>query len=118
MPRGCTSNKQCCALAGETCSTVAECCNFGGYPQCNGQGRCCVRRGGPCTGAAECCSGICSGTQCAATPDGSPCVDAQECASFPYADCANGVCCRLQGQACSANTECCGGTCRMNGTCN
>jgi hypothetical protein len=118
MPRGCTSNEQCCALAGETCSTVAECCNFGGYPQCNGQGRCCVRRGGPCTGAAECCSGICSGTQCAATPDGSSCVDALECASFPYADCANGVCCRLQGQACSANTECCGGTCRMNGTCN
>jgi hypothetical protein len=81
-------------------------------------GACCVERDGNCTQASDCCSGICSGTICAPTPDGGACNSVLECASFPYADCTNNACCRLQNQPCSVNTDCCGGTCRNNKTCN
>jgi hypothetical protein len=114
--RNCTSNNKCCSKNNEPCVTYADCCSNGSQ-ECNVQGRCCQRSGGNCTVPGDCCTGVCNGTQCGAAPPGGPCAGLGDCDTI-YATCTNGICCLYQNQPCTADIQCCGGTCRQNGTCN
>lgn len=113
-----------CTPTGSACTTASECCGL----SCK-EGLCqkCVADSptpGDCTTNADCCSQNCSNGKCAPVPvpgggtptcrtSGNPCTAAAECCSKV---CNGGVCadvsfCTQNGDICSRDFECCGGSC-------
>jgi hypothetical protein len=120
---------------GDTCTLAADCCSN----NCQG-GRCvaaysCQAYGDICHASTDCCSGVCSGTslgRCLLTggtggtsncnQDGVPCSSFTTCCTNVCVDLGSGtkVCavasgCRVTGDTCSANQQCCGGGTNPNG---
>ncbi len=121
-----------CEPLGAACTTAADCCSLG----CQG-GVCvdqiCASIGGACGADSDCCGNDCAGT-CqgggACKPAGEDCTNGgdQSCCSRACVDlggamrCAAAPMCRVEGEVCSDNDDCCnfscdGGKCRTLGDC-
>src|SRR5262249_10564921 len=97
-----------CRLAGESCSSEADCCHGGPWISApNGVLRClaapdggpaCSPAGGSCTSPADCCAGL----SCNIPPGSTR----GTCGTTPGYD---GGVCSMFGQMCNANEPCCNG---------
>ena len=121
-----------CSQAGTPPGGIAVICSDNGEAG-DGQFNCCRNAGGACTADAHCCGGAaCSGGVCGggtatgSSPLGAQCTSTSQCSqaggSVVCGD--NGVstdgsrnCCRNQGGACIAGSNCCSGLACINGTC-
>lgn len=122
-----------CKTGGNPCAGGAECCSS----FCNANGTCgpsswCTQDGDACGHDADCCGGICNitsgtlgkcthpsigATNCSAGVDGTVCSDCGGCCSRlceVYAPTGVKVCqpaegCRVDGDLCRKDSDCCGG---------
>jgi hypothetical protein len=124
-----------CLTAGNACLASVECCSG----LCDEAGHCslassyCVQPFDVCRGGADCCTGVCDlepgaalgvcgatpagASNCAAGVSGLLCDDCNECCSRlcePYGSHGVRVCtppsgCRVTGEICQSDTDCCGG---------
>lgn len=120
-----------CEPLGAACGTAADCCSLG----CSG-GVCvdqlCTSAGGTCGSDSDCCGNACDNGTCAGggacKPAGEDCTTGGDgaCCSRACDDmtkrCLAGPMCRVEGEVCSENNDCCnftcdGGTCATMGDC-
>ena len=127
-----------CKTLGESCAAGADCCST----NCRG-GVCvaaysCQAYGDICHAGTDCCSGICdlaggtvggcvktggSGGTSNCNQDGTPCSSAANCCTNVCLDLGGGVSvcavasgCRVTGDYCISDQQCCGGGTNPNGT--
>ena len=113
----CATNLGVCSPPGTACAGPTECCTF----SCVG-GKCssqqCTADNAACTANEECCGGTCEGGTCKALTTacksrGNPCGGNGDCCS-KYCDggfCSAPSFCAQNGDACTSDLECCGGSC-------
>jgi hypothetical protein len=129
----CTPLNTTCKTNGNPCAGSGECCSA----LCNASGVCglssfCIQSGDACAHDEDCCGGICNpgpgglgtctqpmpgSTNCSAGVDGTVCAGCGDCCSrlcAPYAATGVLVCqpaegCRINGDLCREDTDCCGG---------
>lgn len=115
-----------CVSAGQSCSAPDDCCShFCIDGVCLESGEC-EAAGTECTASGQCCSGRCepeTGTglvKCLpfCMGEGTACEKALDCCDL---NCNGGVCggaqCRVEGEDCVANAECCSNICGADGRC-
>lgn len=127
---------------GAQCTSSGQCTQQGGATVCADNGfdgdgplNCCRNEGGACTGvdfSADCCgglycvNGVCTNNATGGLPIGAECSQSGQCSQASGAAvCAqNGLdsdgrlnCCRNDGGACTADTNCCGGLLCVGGVC-
>lgn len=125
----CGVDKKCALDTTAGCRTTGEDCNSGGGPTCCGpcvNGRCdlgpgaCRAAGAPCGVAGDCCSGTCtpdatSEKRCGGTCNvsGGACQTTADCCTGTFCTGAPPTCgvpasvCKLQGDQCAGDGECC-----------
>jgi hypothetical protein len=130
----CTPLNATCKTDGNTCSGAGDCCS----KFCNPSGHCgqssyCTQSGDACSSDNQCCGGICTiaagatlgtcaqpvvgATNCSAGVDGTVCDGCGGCCSRlceVYAPTGVKICqpaegCRVDGDICRTDTDCCGG---------
>lgn len=124
-----------CKTGGNACTGSGECCSG----LCGDDGKCtlgasyCVQKGDTCREASDCCTGVCNvadgaeigicgdappgPSNCSAGVAGTVCGDCNECCSrlcAPFGPTGVNICqpasgCRLTGEVCRADLDCCGG---------
>jgi hypothetical protein len=123
-----------CKTGGNTCGAGTECCSHlctGGT--CDVHSSYCTQTGDVCARDEECCGGICKkasgaplgacavptsgSSRCSGSVDGNVCNGCGDCCSrvcAPYATTGTKICqpangCRINGDLCRKDTDCCGG---------
>lgn len=122
----CPAPSEQCTPAGSACTSGIQCCTqscLGGT--CSTQQ--CLDVGGTCANAEECCTKICGGDgKCAPLPAGTTSckVPGQACGANGdccSTNCQGGICkpaysCQANDDICLKNEDCCGGVCSQNST--
>ncbi len=124
-----------CKTTGETCALGSECCSRNCFANRCSPAYTCQAYGDICRSNADCCGGLCGivagsvglctqttgATSCG--QDGVPCNQANDCCTQVCTDPGSGVkaCavasgCRVTGDVCASDQQCCGGGTNPNGT--